>query len=75
MVGWQALGLHVTVISTSPKKEKEAREHLGADNFIVSKDDEQMAVRQDMYCRKFSCQACQCSARALAGCRHAPGVL
>lgn len=27
---------HVTVISTSPSKEKEARERLGADDFIVS---------------------------------------
>jgi len=41
----QALGMEVTVISTSPHKEKEARERLGADNFIVSKDDKQMAVR------------------------------
>ena len=41
----QAMGMEVTVISTSPKKEKEAREHLGADHFIVSRDDKQMAVR------------------------------
>jgi len=41
----QALGLEVTVISTSPNKEKEARERLGADHFIVSKCDTQMAVR------------------------------
>ena len=41
----QAMGMEVTVISTSPKKEKEAREHLGAEHFIVSKDDTQMAVR------------------------------
>ena len=33
------------MISTSPHKEKEARERLGADNFIVSKNQEQMAVR------------------------------
>ena len=33
------------MISTSPHKEKEARERLGADNFIVSKNHEQMAVR------------------------------
>ena len=37
--------MEVTVISTSPHKEKEARERLGADNFIVSKNQEQMAVR------------------------------
>jgi cinnamyl-alcohol dehydrogenase len=30
------------VISTSPQKEKEAREHLGADNFLISKDQKQM---------------------------------
>ncbi|KAK9836284.1 hypothetical protein WJX81_001895 [Elliptochloris bilobata] len=39
----KALGMEVTVISTSPHKEKEAREHLGADNFIVSRDEAQMA--------------------------------
>ncbi|KAG5250297.1 cinnamyl alcohol dehydrogenase [Salix suchowensis] len=32
----KAFGHHVTVISTSPFKEKEARERLGADAFIVS---------------------------------------
>ncbi|XP_072986039.1 probable cinnamyl alcohol dehydrogenase 6 [Typha latifolia] len=38
----KAFGLHVTVISTSPTKEQEARDHLGADNFIFSKDGKQM---------------------------------
>lgn len=38
----KAFGLHVTVISTSPNKEKEAKELLGADHFIVSKDPNQM---------------------------------
>nr|ABK21490.1 unknown [Picea sitchensis] len=38
----KAFGLRVTVISTSPKKEKEAREVLGADHFIISKDQKQM---------------------------------
>jgi len=38
----KAFGLRVTVISTSPKKEKEAREVLGADHFIISKDQNQM---------------------------------
>ena len=62
------MGLHVTVISTSPKKEKEAREHLGADNFIVSRADKQMAVRRDVsQASSVSCQACQCKAKALAG--------
>lgn len=38
----KAFGLKVTVISTSPKKEKEAREDLGADHFLISKDEKQM---------------------------------
>ncbi|KAJ0789193.1 putative alcohol dehydrogenase, zinc-type, GroES-like superfamily, NAD(P)-binding domain superfamily [Helianthus annuus] len=38
----KAFGHHVTVISTSPSKEKEARERLGADDFIISKDPKQM---------------------------------
>ena len=40
------------MISTSPHKEKEARERLGADNFIVSKNQEQMAVRT--FCMKLA---------------------
>lgn len=40
----KAFGLHVTVISTSPSKEKEARERLGADGFLVSTNAEQMKV-------------------------------
>ncbi|BBN11783.1 hypothetical protein MPTK1_5g14710 [Marchantia polymorpha subsp. ruderalis] len=38
----KSFGMHATVISTSPAKEKMAREELGADNFIVSKDPKQM---------------------------------
>ncbi|KAF9601599.1 hypothetical protein IFM89_020515 [Coptis chinensis] len=38
----KAFGLKVVVISTSPKKEKEAIERLGADAFLVSRDPEQM---------------------------------
>ncbi|KAF8377413.1 hypothetical protein HHK36_030790 [Tetracentron sinense] len=38
----KAFGLKVTVISTSPSKEKEAIEHLGADSFLVSRNSEQM---------------------------------
>ncbi|KAJ9675089.1 hypothetical protein PVL29_024153 [Vitis rotundifolia] len=38
----KAFGLHVTIISTSPSKEKEAKERLGADHFIVSTDPKQM---------------------------------
>lgn len=40
----KAFGLHVTIISTSPSKEKEAKERLGADHFIVSTDPKQMQV-------------------------------
>ncbi|KAL6316485.1 hypothetical protein AAG906_018188 [Vitis piasezkii] len=38
----KAFGLHVTIISTSPSKEKEAKERLGADHFIVSTNPKQM---------------------------------
>ncbi|XP_078166817.1 putative cinnamyl alcohol dehydrogenase 6 [Carex rostrata] len=38
----KAFGLHVTVISTSPTKEREAKERLNADGFIVSTDPKQM---------------------------------
>ncbi|KAL4597895.1 hypothetical protein ACB092_11G021000 [Castanea dentata] len=38
----KAMGVKVTIISTSPNKKKEALEHLGADSFLVSKDQDQM---------------------------------
>lgn len=38
----KAFGLHVTVISTSPNKEEEAKQLLGADHFLISKDANQM---------------------------------
>ncbi|KAG6604070.1 putative mannitol dehydrogenase, partial [Cucurbita argyrosperma subsp. sororia] len=38
----KALGAKVTVISTSPNKKQEAIERLGADSFLVSRDQEQM---------------------------------
>ncbi|BDA45155.1 probable mannitol dehydrogenase [Coccomyxa sp. Obi] len=40
----KGFGQEVTVISTSPKKEKEAREALGADHFVVSRDQAQMSA-------------------------------
>lgn len=40
----KAFGLHVTIISTSPSKKKEAIDQLGADNFIISTDLKQMQV-------------------------------
>ncbi|KAK9949333.1 hypothetical protein M0R45_004862 [Rubus argutus] len=38
----KAMGVKVTVISTSPNKEEEAIQHLGADSFLVSRDQDQM---------------------------------
>ncbi|XP_010244709.1 PREDICTED: probable mannitol dehydrogenase [Nelumbo nucifera] len=38
----KAFGIKVTVISSSPNKEKEAIERLGADAFLVSRNQEQM---------------------------------
>ncbi|KAI4325983.1 hypothetical protein MLD38_031342 [Melastoma candidum] len=38
----KAMGLRVTVISTSPTKEAEAMERLGADAFLVSQDTKQL---------------------------------
>ncbi|KAL7183110.1 hypothetical protein ACSBR1_041732 [Camellia fascicularis] len=40
----KALGVKVTVISTSPAKKKEAVERLGVDSFLVSHDPDQMQV-------------------------------
>lgn len=38
----KAMGMRVTVISTSPAKEKEAIQQLGADSFLVSRNPEHM---------------------------------
>ncbi|CAL5371653.1 unnamed protein product [Camellia sinensis] len=40
----KAFGLKVTVISTSPRKKKEAIEHLGADSFLISTDPNKMQL-------------------------------
>ena len=40
----KAMGVTVTVISTSPSKKDEAIEQLGADSFLVSHDQDQMQV-------------------------------
>lgn len=37
-----AADVQVTVLSTSPNKKEEALERLGADNFVVSKSEEDM---------------------------------
>ncbi|CAI9098213.1 OLC1v1034823C2 [Oldenlandia corymbosa var. corymbosa] len=42
----KAFGHHVTVVSTSPSKEKEARERFGADDFVLSTDLTQMQARK-----------------------------
>lgn len=41
----KAMGVKVTVISTSPSKKSEAIERLGADSFLVSRDQDEMQVR------------------------------
>ncbi|KAJ6822494.1 putative mannitol dehydrogenase [Iris pallida] len=38
----KAFGMKVTVISTSPSKERDAIQRLGADSFLISRDAEQM---------------------------------
>ena len=40
----KAMGVKVTVISTSPNKKEEAVERLGADSFLASRDQDQMKV-------------------------------
>ncbi|CAK9159908.1 unnamed protein product [Ilex paraguariensis] len=53
----KALGVKVTVISTSPSKKEEAIEHIGADSFLVSRDPDQMQIR---------CSLCSSSSPAIA---------
>lgn len=43
----KAMGHHVTVISSSDKKRKEALEHLGADAYLVSSDENGMKEASD----------------------------
>ncbi|CAI9100284.1 OLC1v1037248C1 [Oldenlandia corymbosa var. corymbosa] len=42
----KAFGHHVTVISTSPSKELDAKQQLGADDFVLSTNPEQMQARR-----------------------------
>ncbi|KAF6134693.1 hypothetical protein GIB67_002094 [Kingdonia uniflora] len=44
----KAFGLKVTVISTSPSKEKEAIDYLGTDSFIVSRDQAQIKEEDNL---------------------------
>lgn len=48
----KAMGVKVTVISTSTNKKQEALEKLGADSFLVSRDQQQMQVCVSTYLRK-----------------------
>ena len=43
----KAMGHHITVISSSDKKKKEALEHIGADEYLVSSDATQMQEAMD----------------------------
>ena len=43
----KVLGMKVTVISTSPSKQKEALERLGVDSFLVNHDQEQLLVTKN----------------------------
>lgn len=45
----KAFGLKVTVISTSPRKEEEAIDKLGADSFLVSSDPAKMKVHNNYF--------------------------
>ena len=45
----KAFGANVTVISTSASKEKEAKEHLGADSFLISRDQDKMQVQKQRF--------------------------
>jgi len=50
----KAFGAKVTVISTSISKKDEALEHLGADSFLLSRDQEQVQVNIIAYIMIFS---------------------
>lgn len=45
----KAMGHHVTVISSSDRKRTEAMDHLGADAYLVSSDEAQMAAATDSF--------------------------
>ena len=45
----KAFGANVAVISTSASKEKEAKEHLGADSFLISHDQDKMQVQKQWF--------------------------
>ncbi|KAB1226117.1 putative mannitol dehydrogenase [Morella rubra] len=45
----KAFGAKVTVISTSASKKDEALQHLGADSFLISRDQEQMQAAKNTF--------------------------
>ena len=45
----KAFGAKVTVISTSPNKKEEALSNLGADSFLISKNDDEMQVQYNHF--------------------------
>jgi D-arabinose 1-dehydrogenase-like Zn-dependent alcohol dehydrogenase len=52
----KAFGAKVTVISTSISKKDEALEHLGADSFLLSSDQEQVQVNISFhFCLAVTC--------------------
>lgn len=56
----KAMGIKVTVISTSPNKKEEAVNRLGADSFLVSTDQEQMRVYVKLVSDEFTGMVFEC---------------
>jgi len=50
----KAMGNHVTVFSTSPSKKEEAINELGADAFLISKDQAAIKVHNVAHCKLLS---------------------
>ena len=44
-----AMGAEVTVFSTSPSKEEEAKKKLGAQHFVLSNNEESLKVKKDNF--------------------------
>jgi cinnamyl-alcohol dehydrogenase len=55
----KAFGLRVTVIRTSPGKEREARESLKTDDFVLSTDHKQMQVWKYIHVQYKSMESAQ----------------
>ena len=61
----KSMGNHVTVISTSNKKEALAKQ-VGADNYVISKDEESMVI---LISRIFFFSICILISRFFLGCQ------